>query len=117
MASIRKTKKNIRYACGEIASELLVASSAINDFNHEETPKIIGDIAALQVDALSKCTFAYDKAKSDFENAKAYRQAKHKYVAAAFKKLHDETSVKMQTIVDRMNDAMPQHIKDALKTK
>ena len=55
MASIRKTKKSIRYACGDIAAELLIASHAIKDFNRSETAGIINDIAGLQVDSLAKC--------------------------------------------------------------
>ena len=115
MASIRKTKKNIRYACGDIAAELLIASHAIKDFNRAETTKIISDIASLQVDALSKCSFDFDKAKSDFESVKAYNTAKRKYAAAAFHKLNEEIGKRMQAIVDQMNAAMPQHIKDAVK--
>lgn len=115
MASIRKTKKNIRYACGDIAAELLIASHAIKDFNRAETNKIISDIASLQVAALSKCSFDFDKAKSDFENGKAYKDARRKYAAAAFHKLNEEMGKRMQEIVDKMNAAMPQHIKDALK--
>lgn len=115
MASIRKTKKEIRYACGDLASELLIAAHAIKGFDMTETRHIIGDIASLQVDALNKCSFAFDHAKADFENGKAYRQARAKYVAAAFRKLNKDVTEKTQAIVDRMNAAMPQHIKDAAK--
>lgn len=115
MASIRKTKKNIRYACGDIAAELMIASHAIKDFNQEETGKLIGDIAGLQVDALSKCSFSFDKVKADFPNGKDYRLARSKYASAAFHKLNQEMNKRMQDIVDRMNAAMPQHIKDAIK--
>ena len=62
MSSIRRTKKYIRYACGDIAAELLIASHAIKDFNSAVTPDIINDIASLQVDSLSKCKFAFEKA-------------------------------------------------------
>lgn len=113
MASIRNTKKEIRYACGDLASELLIASHAIKGFDKSVTRQIIGEIASMQVDALSKCSFAFDRAHSDFENGKAYREAHSKYVAAAFRKLKKEMAEKTQAIVDRMNAAMPQHIKDA----
>ena len=117
MASIRKTKKSIRYACGDIAAELLIASHAIKDFNRSETAGIINDIAGLQVDSLAKCSFDFDKAKSDFENGKLYRVARRKYAAAAFRKLNEEMDKRMQDIVDKMNAAMPQHIKEAVKAK
>lgn len=115
MSSIRRTKKEIRYSCGDIAAELLIASHAIKGFDRTTAREIIGEIASLQVDALSKCSFAYDKSLSDFENGKEYRKARRKYVAAAFRKLHEEVANRMQAIVDKMNAAMPQHIKDAVK--
>ena len=115
MASIRKTKKTIRYACGDIAAELLIASHAINDFDRTKTTDIIQDIAALQVNALSKCSFDFDKTPSDFENGKAYRTARNKYATAAFHKLDEEMKSRMQAIVDKMNAAMPKHIQDAAK--
>ncbi len=115
MASIRKTKKEIRYACGDLASELLIAAHAIKGFDMAETRHIIGDIASLQVDALHKCSFAFDRARSDFETGKEYRSARSKYIAAAFRKLNKEVTEQTQAIVDRMNAAMPQHIKDAIK--
>jgi len=113
MSSIRKLKKEIRYACGDIAAELLIASHVLKDFDRTKTNEIISDIASLQVDALSKCSFSYDKIMADFENAKLYRKARHAYTAAAFKKLQDEMEQRMQAIVDKMNAAMPQRIKDA----
>lgn len=115
MASIRKTKKEIRYACGDIASELLIAAHAIKGFDMAEARLIIGEIASMQVDALNKCSFAFDRTRADFENDKAYREARRKYVAAAFHKLNKEVTEKTQAIIDRMNAAMPQHIKDAAK--
>ena len=117
MSSIRRFKKEIRYACGDMAYELMIASHAVKGFDSDKTPEIVGEIASLQVDALSKCSFAFDKSESDFENRKAYKEARHKYTAAAFAKLHEEVASRMQAIVDKMNAAMPQEIKDAAKKK
>ena len=105
MASIRKTKKDIRYACGDIAAELLIASHIIKGFDKEESNKIINDIASLQIDALSKCSFDYDKTLGDFENGKEDRAARHAYTVAAFRKLNEEMATRMQEIVDKMNAA------------
>lgn len=106
MASIRKTKKDIRYACGDIAAELLIAAHIVKDFDRQQTNKLINDIAALQIDALSKCSFDFDKVPADFEDGKAYRKAKHVYTAAAFRKLKEEMAASMQKIVDEMNAAV-----------
>lgn len=107
MPSIRKTKKEIRYTCGDLASELLIAAHLVNGFNTKLTSEIIGDIASLQVDALDKCTFSFDKVKADFENVRAYRVARGKYIAAAFQKLTEQFAADMQKIIDKMNAAMP----------
>lgn len=115
MASIRKTKKEIRYSCGEVASELLIVSNAINDFDQDKATEIICEIATLQVDSLSKCNFDFDKQPKDFENKKEYRKARRKYTIKAFAKLSENIGKDMQAIIDKMNAAMPQHIKDALK--
>lgn len=115
MSSIRRTKKEIRYACGDIAAELLIASHAIKEFDQKTALDIIAEIARLQVDSLGKCSFTFDKAKADFADEKEYRKARHQYTAKAFAKLHENMSAEMQAIVDKMNAAMPQHIKDAIK--
>ncbi len=107
MSSIRKTKKGIRYACGDAAAELLIASYAVKDFDRNATSEIICEIAELQVDALAKCSFVFDKVKSDYEDGKAYRTARRKYSSAAFRKLNEEVKTRMQAIVDKMNAAMP----------
>ena len=115
MSSIRKTKKQVRYACGDVAAELLIAAHAIKDFNKEDAYKIIEDIASLQIDTLSKCKFAYDKVQADFEDKAAYRKARHQYYKAAFKKLNDEYAKHLQEIVDKMNATMPKSVKEAAK--
>ena len=48
MSSIKKFKKQVRYACGDLAAETLVASYYINGFSREDAHRIICDVAALQ---------------------------------------------------------------------
>ena len=103
MASIRKTKKDIRYACGDIVAELLIASYIVKGIDKEETNRIINDIASLQIDALSKCSFDFDKSLGDYENGKEYRAARHAYTAAAFRKLKEDMATRVQEIVNKMN--------------
>lgn len=115
MASIRNTKKEIRYSCGDLASELLIAAYAIKGFDKSVATQSLIEIASMQIDAVGKCSFSFDHSRADFENGHEYRKARGKYVAAAFRKLNKEMLEKTQTIVDGMNAAMPQHIKDAAK--
>ena len=95
MASIRKVKKSVHYTCGDLAAEILIASHAIND------------IASLQTDSISKCSFSFDKARKDFENEGAYNKAKAAYYHAAFKKLIDSFNERVVEIVKEMSAALP----------
>lgn len=107
MASIRKVKKSVHYTCGDLAAEILIASHAINGFDREKAYKIVNDIAALQTDSISKCSFSFDKARKDFENESAYNKAKAAYYRAAFNKLITSFNDRVVEIVKEMNAALP----------
>ncbi len=107
MASIRKVKKTVHYTCGDLAAEILIASHAINDFDREKAYKIVNDIASLQTDSISKCSFSFDKARKDFDNEAAYNKAKAAYFRAAFNKLITSFNDGVVEIVKEMNAALP----------
>lgn len=107
MASIRKVKKLVRYTCGDLAAETLIASHAIVDFDREKAYKIINDIASLQTDSISKCSFSFDKSRKDFDNEGVYNKAKAKYYRAAFTKLLSSFNDNVVEIVKEMNAALP----------
>lgn len=115
MSSIRRIKKQIRYACGDLSVELLMASYALDGFDTSKTAEIMGDIASLQVDALKKCTFAFDKVRADYSDDAAYRKARHSYNKAAFDKLRAEINERLKAIVKEMNAALPASAKTANK--
>lgn len=113
MASIRKFKKQVRYACGDMAAETLIASYYINGFSRQDAEKIINDVANLQVDTLGKCKFYFDKVAADFANRSEYRKARRRYFKAAFNKLHDNFRQGMEAVVKEMNGALPTEAKEA----
>ncbi|MDE6098902.1 MAG: hypothetical protein K2L80_09345 [Muribaculaceae bacterium] len=117
MSSIRKFKKQVRYACGDLAAETLVASYYINGFAREDAHRIICDVAALQTDTISKCKFYFDKTRRDFGNEAEYRKARRAYFKAAFGKLRENFRASMENIVKEMNKALPTEAKEANKAQ
>lgn len=117
MANKRQLKKRVRYTCGDLAAELLMASHVLKGFDRQEVAKIIDEIARLQEGTLSHASFSFDKNHASFENAAEYNKARSAYYRAAYKKLSDEFNAKVAEIVKMMNAAMPQAVKDANKAK
>ena len=113
MANKRQLKKRVRYACGDMAAELLVASHCLKGFDRADVVRIVNEIASLQETTLANASFAFDKNRAAFDTPEAYRKARHAYFKAAYKKLDDEFMAKMAEIVKEMNAAMPQAVKDA----
>lgn len=117
MSSIRKFKKQVRYACGDLAGETLVASYYINGFAREDADRIICEAAALQSDTLAKCKFYFDKVCRDYADKAAYRRARRAYFKAAFATLHKNFRERMEQIVSDMNKALPTEAKEANKAR
>ena len=117
MANKRQLKKRVRYTCGDLAAELLMASHMLKGFDRQEVAEIIGEIAHLQEGTLRHATFSFDKSHASFENGAEYNKARTAYYRAAYKKLADEFNEKVGAIVKKMNAAMPQAVKDANKAK
>lgn len=115
MANKRQIKKYIRRVCGDLAGEILTARQMFSGFDREKVREIVLEIAALQVHAIDAASFAFDKVARDFDNGADYRKARNAYYKAAYKKLLDEFHAKVVEIVGKMNQAMPQEVKDAVK--
>ena len=90
MASKRLLKKQVKYACGDLAAECILAIHFVDGINVEKMQDVVFQIASLQTLVLEKVSFSYDKVKSDFETA-------------------------VQEIVKSMNALLPQAQKDANK--
>lgn len=112
MTNKRQLKKHIRYVCGELAVNLLIANAGIKGFDSSKTSEIVGKIAILQETSVSRVSISFDKGVADFADHKAYRLAHAKYFAAAYGKLLEEFGAKVQEIVHEMNAAMPQEARD-----
>ena len=115
MANKRILKKQIKYVCGDLAAECIIAANFIEGIDVEKMHSIVFDIASLQTDSLAKITFSFDKTKADFESSREYNMAKTKYNKLAYGTLKKEFNASVQSIVKSMNAQLPQSQKDANK--
>lgn len=107
MANKRNFKKQIRYICGDIAGESLMAKVLVPGVDKEAMSEVILKTADLQTTALCRTNIAFDKAPKDFANKADYRRARCKYFRQAFAKLSETFNNQVLAIVKDMNAAMP----------
>jgi hypothetical protein len=115
MANKRQLKKFIRNVCGDIATEILVSSYCDNRINRQDVNVIVCDIADLQAESISNCSFSFDKAARDFENKALYRKARQAYFKAAYAQLHNKFNEGIKAVVKAMNQALPAEVKEENK--
>lgn len=113
MASKRDLKKQIKYACGDIAAECIIARDII-DNDVEKWNDLVLRIASLQYDSLKNCSFAFDKSRREL-GSKAFNTAHKQYCAKAFAKLREDFNNEVAEIVKEMNALLPADMKAANK--
>lgn len=113
MANKRELKKLIRYMCGDIATECLIAADYVKGVDPKEMRRIVGEIAALQENAIQHISFSFDKVPSDFANLHEYNKARSAYFKKAYASFRDKFNARIQEVVKEMNAALPQEVKDA----
>lgn len=116
MANKRIVKKNIHRLCGALAAELLSAASCIDGFDGSKVPEVVGRIAQLQVNSLAHCSFSFDKAPTDFADARAFNSARRRYNRSAFARLQADIETETSAILKEMNAMLPQAARDAVKS-
>ena len=72
MANKRDLKKQVRYICGDLASECMLAADYVKGVDRTTMQKIVSEIARLQTATLANMSFAFDKVPSDFDNGATY---------------------------------------------
>ncbi len=112
MANKRDLKKEIKYVCGDLAAECLLAKNYVKGVDAKAMKEIITKIADLQISALNNVTFVFDKLPKDFESGAAYRKARAEYFKKAFSSLREKFYDKVNALVKEMNAALPQEVKD-----
>lgn len=115
MANKRILKKQIRYMCGDLAGECIIARSIVPGIDGNRMGEIVVKIARLQDATLRRASFSFDKSAADFENRHEYRKERRGYNARAFKTLINEFNHQVEEIVKEMNAALPAEQKEANK--
>ncbi len=115
MANKRILKKQIKYICGDIAGECIMACKFIHGIDIAKMEDIVFKIAALQETSLVRVTFGYDKVIADFESAHEYKVARSKYFAEAYRTLINDFNNSIAEIVKEMNALLPEEQKAANK--
>ncbi len=117
MANKRQLKKQIRYICGDLAGECILARQLMPNADKEKLNQAVVEIADLQEESLANATFAFDKSPRDFATLKEYNHAKYLYYRTAYEQLIKHFNDRVQDIVKLMNEAMPAAQKEANKAK
>lgn len=115
MSSKRSIKKEVRYTCGNLAAECIIAKNIVPGADAAALSNIVIKIAQLQDVTLRKISFAFDKVAKDFSDASIYRKERHAYVAKAFKSLRKDFNQHVLEIVKEMNAAIPAEQKELNK--
>lgn len=115
MANKRILKKQVKYICGDLAAECILAMKYIDGINESEMSDIVYKIAELQTSTLQRTSFSYDKTIADFESAHSYTIARTKYFKQAYNTLKKDFNNNVHEIVKLMNLQLPQSQKDANK--
>lgn len=115
MSNKRILKKQIKYACGDLAGECIYAIHFVEGIDVAKMQDVIFEIASLQTTTLKRATFSYDKISKEFVSRKEYLLARSKYNKVAYAKLRTNFKEKVLEIVKSMNSLLPQAQKDANK--
>jgi len=115
MSSKRNLKKRVRYICGDIAAECIIAKTVVPNVDADVMSGIVVKIARLQDVTLRKISFSYDKIVADFESQAIYKKSRHEYIVKAYRSLKDEFNNHVAEIVKEMNAALPQAQKELNK--
>ena len=107
MANKRQLKKAIKYACGEIAGECIVAANTLENTDVDQWDNIVINVALLQQEAVNRVSVDYDKTPSDFDNKKAYKKARRTYFKQVEKALADYMHTQTEKVVEAMNALTP----------
>ncbi|MDE6628426.1 MAG: hypothetical protein K2K36_03550 [Muribaculaceae bacterium] len=117
MANKRNLKKQVKYVCGDIATDCLIAGNYVKGVDPAVMRELVGKLAGLQDLTLKNISFAFDKAPRDFETRNEYNKARAAYFKKAYTSLREKFNARIQEIIKEMNAALPQEVKDANKAE
>lgn len=107
MANKRDLKKQVKYLCGDMASECILAIELAPNIDKEKIEDAIRQIARLQFATVGHITFSFDKSPRDFTSKKEYRHERNRYFRKAYSSIINEFNTKVDEILKMMNSALP----------
>lgn len=115
MANKRDLKKQIKYACGEMAMHCILSREYVEGADVESLNQLVIRTAELQQKSLCNVTFAFDKTPRDFESKNQYKKAAKAYYHKAYKELYAQFNKHLQEIIDSLNKAIPESQRESNK--
>ncbi|MDE7410417.1 MAG: hypothetical protein K2M94_00050 [Paramuribaculum sp.] len=116
MANKRNLKKQVRYICGDLAGECIMARDFIEGIDADKMNDVILRIAGLQVNSLKNASFSFDKTPKSYASLKEYHKAAHTYYNEAYKTFYAEFNKQVEEIVKAMNALLPKAQREINKT-
>ena len=107
MANKRDLKKAIRYACGDMAGQCIIAESVLQDADIEKWDNVILNIAMLQEEAINRVTVSYDRTRKDFANGREYKKARRNYFKQVEKAITEYMKTEAGKVAAEMNALTP----------
>lgn len=117
MANKRNLKKQVKYVCGDIATDCLIAGNYVKGVDPKTMQALVGELASLQDKTLKNISFAFDKTPRDFETRQAYNKARAAYFHKAYTSLREKFNTRILEVVKEMNAALPEEVKEANKAE
>ena len=116
MATKRELKKYVRNVCGSLAAEIVLARAAFPVIARKDVYAILLDIAELQSTTLARTSISYGSAGDRRKDEADYNKKHRAYYKAAYTKLLESFDASVAEIVKKMNAALPEEVRKAIKT-
>lgn len=117
MGNLRRLKKNIKYLCGDIASECIIAGTFIQEADEKKLADVVYKAAKLQTQSIRKVSVSFTKTPKDFANVKEYRKEKKKYFKNSFSALDSLFFKEADGLIAELNQALPKKNKEKKASK
>lgn len=115
MTNRREFKKHVKYVCGDIAAECIIAKYYIKGIDVNKMDEIVIRLATLQETMLSRSNVNFDKTPKTFASFADYKKNRKKFMSKAFESLNVIFDKEILDIVKEMNKLLPQEQKELNK--
>lgn len=115
MANKRELKKFVRNTCGSLALDMELVGQLFPEINPQDVRQVVIEAAKLQTATIRRANISFDRCPADFETRAQYNKARNAYFRKAYTALLDGFDRDIAEIVKRMNQALPDEVRQVLK--